>query len=171
MKLIKKTNKERTTPEVIEDMKYAYETLINQKRFPTNQNQTLSITITDLKCGHEKDLKFQLTNLLFNTIHKEYRMSLEHLNYFFVIEYSEVISKGNYIPTKWDIHTHIVVNTSIPQQTIEYYINNTFRKSDIYIENITQRDDKANYINYLTKQGLENNILSDDSYNYKICLF
>ena len=38
---------------------------------------------------------------------------------------------------------------------------------DIYIEDITNRDDKMNYENYLTKQI---NILTDDNYNYKIAI-
>ena len=164
MKLIKKEIREKTSKEIVSDMVYAFDILVNQKRFLTDRNKILSITITDTNSKHEKDLRHTITNSFFNTIHREYRQSREHINYLFVIEYNEIVSKGLYVPSKCNIHTHIVLNTSIPQQTIEFYTKNVFRNSDIYIEDITKRDDKNNYIKYLTKQQ---HILSDNNYNYK----
>lgn len=164
-KLIKKISKYRTSNDVMNDMTYAFDLLTRQSDTIKN-NKMLSITITDTIAKHEKDLQHLLTNKLFNRIHRDYKHTTEHINYLFVIEYPEVVSKGQYLPTKIDTHTHIVVNTSIPKEIIEYYINYS-TKGNVYIEDITKRLDRNNYINYLIKQG-NNNLLTDDNYNYKI---
>ena len=168
MKYISKSKDPKTTQMVMNDMKYAFDILIHQKRFLTSNNTFYAITITHTLAKHEKDLNFILNNNLFNKINSEYRHSKEHLNYLYVIEYPEKVSKGIELPDNSNIHTHIVINTSIPLKTIEYYIQNAFRKLNLYVENITKRNDKENYINYLIKQGKENNYLTNDSYNYKI---
>jgi hypothetical protein len=164
-KLIKKISKTRSSDEVIQDMKYAYSLLLQQHR-NNDQNRLLSITITHTIAKHEKDLRHILTNGLFNTIHKEYKNTIEYINYLFVIEYSKVISQGKHLVNNISIHTHMVVNTTLPTKTIEYYINNS-TKGDVYIEDISKREDKEQYINYITKQG-RNKLLTDDHYNYKI---
>lgn len=164
-KLIRKTPKERTSEEVIRDMRYAFDILISQVDKLQN-NKMMAITITHTIAKHECDLKHLLTNKLFNTIHKDYKMTNEHINYLFVIEYPEVITKGDYLPTNCGIHTHIVVNTSIPKETIEFYINQS-TKGDVYIEYITKRSDRDNFVNYMIKQG-KRNYLTDKNYNYKI---
>lgn len=166
-KLIKKINKERTSQEVIMDMIYAFDVLLSQVDKLKN-NKMLAITITHTIAKHEKDLRHLITNKLFNTIHQDYKNSNEHINYLFVIEYPEVVSKGNYLPTDCGIHTHIVINTSIPDENIIFYINQSL-KGDVYIENITKRDDRNNYINYMIKQG-KKNLLTNDNYNYKITI-
>lgn len=175
MKLIKKTTDYTQTKDIEKDLRFAFNKLINQDKFPVNYNRTLSITITHTNSKHLKDLRYTLTNLFFNKIHKDYKNTLEHINYLFVIEYSEVVSKGQLVPKKCDIHTHIVVNTSIPKDTIEYYANDVFPSESqnklekvVMVEDITKRDDKYNYINYLLKQK---NIFTTDNYNYKILLY
>jgi hypothetical protein len=173
MKLLKKQTTYKSTKEIEQDLRYAYKNLIEQKKFPSNYNKTLSITITHTNAKHIADLKFKLTNQVFNKIHSEHKNSLHHINYLYVIEYSEVISKGNFMPKSLDFHTHIVLNTSIPQESIEYYFNCFYShkshliKKDIMIEDITRRTDKANYINYLLKQI---HLFTSDNYNYKISL-
>jgi len=169
MKLIKKTNRHRTSTEVISDLLHSYDILINQKRFPKRKNNVYAITITHTNTKHEKDFHFTLKNKLFNRIHKRYSDTNEHINYLFVIEYSGVISRGKYLPTKCDIHTHIVVTTSLPYEIIKGYIDKAII-GDTYMEDITLRDDRFNYINYLTKQG-KTNLLTNDNYNYKITLY
>jgi hypothetical protein len=166
-KLVKKIPKERTSKEVIIDMVYAFDVLLSQVDKLRN-NKMLAITITHTIAKHETDLKHILTNKLFNSIHQDYKKSKEHINYLFVIEYPEVISKGHYLPSNCGIHTHIVVNTSLPIETLKFYINQSTR-GDVYIEDITDRDDRNNYINYLIKQG-KRNLLTNDNYNYKITL-
>ena len=175
MKLIKKTILHNNTEDIERDLRFAFNKLIYQEKFPVNYNRTLSITITHTNSKHLKDLRYTLTNLLFNKIHKDYQNTLEHINYLYVIEYSEVVSKGNFVPNRCDIHTHIVVNTSIPQETIEYYSNNLFSSDRdnlmnevVRIEDITKRTDKYDYINYLLKQK---HIFTTDNYNYKILLY
>jgi len=169
MRLYKKASGFKTTEIVINDMKTAYSYLIQQKNFPTGRNSILSVTITDTGCKHEKDLNHVITNRLFNTIKNDYKNSREHTNYLFVIEYPEKISQGKLLPDACDIHTHIVLNTSLPEQAIRHYLNNAFPvKSDIKIEDITLRNDKEKYADYLVKQGMKNFFLSNDSYNYKI---
>jgi hypothetical protein len=166
-KLIKKISKPRTSIEVMEDMIFAYDILSGQVNKLEN-NRMLAITITHTIARHEKDLRHILTNKLFNRIHNDYKNSFNHINYLFVIEYPEVVSKGNYLPTNVGIHTHIIVNTSIPEETIKYYINNS-TKGDVHIDDITNRKDRDNYINYMIKQG-KTNYLTDNNYNYKIDL-
>jgi hypothetical protein len=62
-------------------------------------------------------------------------------------------------------HTPIILETTIPENIIKIYIEKKFRKPNVYIKEITKRNDKLNYANYLTKQR---NILTNDNYNYKI---
>jgi hypothetical protein len=175
MKLIKKTTHYTETKDIERDLRFAFNRLINQNNFPCNYNRTLSMTITHTNSKHLLDLRYTLTNLLFNKIHKDYKNTLDHINYLYVIEYSEVVSKGLFVPNKCDIHTHIVVNTSIPKETIEYYSNNVFQTEAhkpleelVKIEDITKRSDKYNYINYLLKQK---HLFTTDNYNYKILLY
>jgi hypothetical protein len=175
MTLIKKTSYYSETKDIEKDLRYAFNKLINQDKFPVKHNKTLSITITHTNSKHLQDLRYKLTNLLFNRLHRDYKNSLEHINYLYVIEYSEVVSKGQYVPKKCDIHTHIIINTSIPKDTIEYYSNNVFPTEShkpleelVKVEDITNRSDKYNYINYLLKQK---HLFTTDNYNYKILLY
>ena len=158
---------------VINDIRDAVSYLVSQK-FPVNvTNSIFAITVTNTGCKHEKDLNHLITNKLFNTIKNDYKASKEHTNYVFVIEYPEVITRGNYLPTNCNVHSHIVVNTSLDERIIMNYVKHAFPKIkdiDIRIENITNRNDKEQYKNYLVKQGINNRILSDSSYNYKIAL-
>ena len=82
-----------------------------------------------------------------------------------MIEYPTKVSMGNQIPDSCEVHVHIVFGTTIPEEIIKRYIENTFFTDKIYIKDITKRDDKHNYINYLTKQK---NYITIDSYNFKI---
>lgn len=161
MKLIKKNNLSKTTQIILDDIRYSFHKIISQN------NSILSITITNTDCKTTEELKFYLTNKLFNRIHKENKQTHETLNYLFVIEYPTKVSIGNQIPDNCDVHTHIVLGTTLLPQQIEYYIQTTFRNPNIYIEDITNRNDKENYINYLIKQKV---YLTDSNYNYKIMI-
>ena len=172
MKLFKKKRGRKTTEYVVNDIKEAFSYLIAQKTFPTCKNSIYSITTTHTGCKHEKDLNHVITNRLFNNIKSDYKNSCEHTNYLFVIEFPEVISIGNYLPNNCNIHAHIVLNTSLTEETILKYTEQAFsiKKSnlEIVIEDITFRNDREKYKGYLVKQGINNYILSDSSYNYKI---
>lgn len=157
--ILKKKNCPKTAQMIADDIRYSFNKLTSKN------NPILSITINNTNCKTAKELRFNLTNKLFNRIHKEYKQSFEIINYLFVIEYPTKVSMGNLIPETCIPHTHIILETTLPENIIEYYIQSTFNNIDIYIENITKRDDKSNYINYLTKQI---NLLTDDNYNYKI---
>jgi hypothetical protein len=157
--LLKKKNNLKTAQMIANDIRYSFQKLTSQN------NPILSITINNTDCKTAEELRFNLTNRLFNKIHKDYKKTPEIINYLFVIEYPTKVSMGNLIPESCIPHTHIILETTLPKNIIEYYIQSTFRNVDVYIENITKRDDKLNYANYLTKQI---NILTDDNYNYKI---
>ena len=157
--LLKKKNNPKTAQMIADDIRYSFQKLTSQN------NPILSITINNTDCKTAEELRFNLTNKLFNKIHKDYKQTPEIINYLFVIEYPTKVAMGNLIPESCKPHTHIILETTLPENIIEYYIQATFRNMDIYIENITKRDDKLNYANYLTKQI---NILTDDNYNYKI---
>ncbi|UUW11347.1 hypothetical protein NLG42_11185 [Flavobacterium plurextorum] len=161
MTLIRKKNTPKSTQTIIDDIKYSFYKI-------TSQNTPIyAITITNTDCKTTEELRFYLTNKLFNKIHKDYKQSLEVLNYSFVIEYPTKVSMGNQLPDNCEVHTHIILGTTISKENIEYYIQTTFRNPDIFIEDITKRDDKMNYANYLIKQK---HLLTDDNYNYKIKL-
>lgn len=163
MPLIKKNNKSKTTQEIVDDIKYSINKITSQN------TPILSITITNTSCRTKEELRFHLTNKLFNKIHKDYKHSLDILNYFFVIEYPTKVSMGNQIPDNCEVHTHIILGTTIPEDTIKDYIYKTFsfkttREDNVFIENTTLRNDKWKYAGYLIKQS---HLLTDDSYNYK----
>ena len=173
MKLYKKTRGTKTTEFVINDIKEACGYLVTQKNFALCRNSIFAITITNTDCKHERDLNHVITNRLFNRIKNDYKHSKEHTNYVFVIEYPEVISIGNYLTTNCKVHSHIVLNTSLTEEKIMEYIKLTFPKvkdADIVLKDMTFRNDKEHYKNYLVKQGINNHILSDSSYNYKISI-
>ena len=146
MTLIKKKNTPKSTQTIVDDIIYSFNKI-------TSQNTPIyAITITNTNCKTTEELRFHLTNKLFNRIHKDYKQSLEVLNYSFVIEYPTKVSMGNQIPDNCEVHTHLILGTTISKEHIEYYIQTTFKNPDILIEDITKRDDKMNYANYLIKQ-------------------
>lgn len=169
MKHFNKRREYKTTDIAVNEIRIAGEYILNQKGFEIPNNSIFTITLTDTGCKHERDLNHALTNRLFNNIKNHYKGTKEHINYLFVIEYPEVISKGNFLPTNCEVHAHIIVNTSLSKSIIEHHIVNTFSSSvNVKVEDITNRDDKDRTIGYLVKQGYKNYTLSDSSYNYKI---
>lgn len=161
MVLLKKKNTPKTTKMIVDDIMYSFHKITSQN------NPIYSITINDTGCRTTEELRFVLTNKFFNRIFKDYKNSFEKLNYLFVIEYPTKVSIGNQIPDSCDVHTHIVLETTITPQHLEYYIQTTFRTPNTYIEDITKRTDKNNFVNYLIKQR---NLFTIDNYNYKICI-
>jgi hypothetical protein len=159
MDILKKKKTPKNTQMIVDDIKYTFHKLTQQN------NPVLSITINNTGCKTKEELRFFLTNKFFNRIHKEYNNTLEILNYLFIIEYPTKVSMGNQIPENCDVHAHIILETTLTLKQIEYYIQTIFKNPDIYIEDITKRNDKLNYMEYLTKQK---NLLTSDSYNYKI---
>jgi hypothetical protein len=163
--ILKKDNTNKTSSEISNDIINAFTTLIKQND-REKSIKMLSITITDTIAKHNKDLRHLLTNSLFNSIHKDYKNTLEVINYLFVIEYPEIISKGKLLPNNCNVHSHIVLNTTLSKDVIEYYIQQS-TKGDVYIEDISKRKDRNNYVNYLVKQS---NLFTNDNYNYKITM-
>jgi hypothetical protein len=90
----------------------------------------------------------------------------------FVIEYNEILSRGNYLIDDLDevgIHTHIVIDTTKPSSFfVKKFKNVLGLQSDIHFDNITNTKDKKFYINYLVKQNKENDYLKNESYNFKV---
>ncbi len=176
MKIITKNRDTKTLFEAKNDIVYSFDYLIAKNNLKT-QNQTLyKIDLTNTKSKHIKHLNFDLKNKFFVKLERE--NPTEILDYLFVIEYDGIISIGNQQIDEVDfckVHSHIVVNTTLPidlliNQFIAIFPVTTFeidyRKNncDVYIENISKRIDKENYINYLIKQDY----LNEYAYNYKI---
>jgi hypothetical protein len=163
--LIKKNNEVKTSSIICNDIRYSFNLL--SKQIDENKIiKMLSITITDTVAKHLTDLRHLITNSLFNTINKEYKKTNEIVNYLFVIEYPEAVSKGEIVPSNCKVHSHIVLNTTLSKETIEYYIQQS-TKGEVYIEDITKRNDRNNYVNYLVKQS---KLFTNDNYNYKITI-
>lgn len=156
---ITKNKQPKSIDKIVDDITYSFSKLTSQK------NPILSITINDTGCKTKEELRFHLTNKFFNKIKRDYKATPEILNYLFVIEYPTKVSMGNLIPDSCIPHAHIILETTIDEKTVEYYIHDSFRTPDIYIENITKRNDRNNYLNYLLKQK---DLFDTDSYNYKI---
>ncbi len=168
-KLLKKSG-----PKSLEDIYFDLSKTYSQML--TNGGRFYFITITDTLSPHPKDLNFTLTNKLFNTIWKDYNKSFEVVNYIFVIEYPGAITKKfkNYkaaqieleLLESCEVHTHIVLNTTLTKDVIESYIYTTFNNPNIKTIDITDNPKRENLINYFKKQEY----LDDESYNYKITL-
>jgi hypothetical protein len=145
--------------------------IINAYTILSKKDKLYHITLEGISTPHIQDLYFQLTNKLFNTIHKDYKHTFEFLNYLFVIEYGGVISKkklfDSYIQDL-GIHAHCIINTSLTMDQINFYLNTCFKKiPDIKIQNISKGNEKEGLLNYLLKQD-ETGLMTSDSYNYKI---
>lgn len=147
----------------ITDILKAFNLLLTKK-------ELYHITLTDLTVNHVQELNHILTNKFFNTIHKDYKESFEFINYLFIIEYGGVISKPSIsIINDLGIHAHLLVNTSLPKGYVEFYINTCFNKIPNYrIDDISKNNNKEGLMNYLLKQHTYSNLLTKDSYNYKI---
>ena len=79
--LLKKKNNPKTTQMIANDIRYSFQKLTSQN------NPILSITINNRDCLTVEKLRFNLTNKLFNKIHKDYKQTFEIVNYLYVIEY------------------------------------------------------------------------------------
>ena len=151
--------------DIISDIKYGYEYLLQTNN--KSDNQLLSITIENTGLKVEKHLRFILTNNLLNTIRKS--NPDKSIDYLFVIEYNTETSMGNFIPKEVSVHAHLVISTNIDQSIFKDEIENLFDNPNVYIEDIKERNDKENYSGYLIKQGVFNYyLLNKNSYNYKI---
>lgn len=159
--IIKKNNEPKSIEMIVADITYSFTKLIAQK------NPILSITIKDTLCKTKEELRFNLTNKFFNRMKREYKNTPEIFNYLFVIEYPKMVATGNFIPTTCVPHAHIILETTIPSKTVEFYAQDCFKTDDIKIDPINKRTDKENYINYLTKQR---HLFDNDTYNYKITI-
>lgn len=147
------------------EIRYGFKHLLSQsKEYDKSEITKIDLTYTNAK--HREDLNFKLSNKIFNSIRKQHS---QEINYLFIVEYPEIISKGNYMIDQLDqikVHAHIIINTTIPINIIEKKIVDVLgNECDIYSENITKRNDKENYINYLVKQ---NKYINSKSYNFKI---
>ena len=170
IKMVIKKNRSNGILEGIDaenEVRYGFKCLISQIEKNDIKSEIIKIDLTFTNAKHREDMNFKLSNKVFNNLNKIYWY--EKLNYLFVVEYPEIVSKGNYMIDNLDhvrVHTHIIIETSIPFYILEKKIVDVFGKQcDIYSENITKRNDKENYINYLVKQ---NKYLNSKSYNFKI---
>jgi hypothetical protein len=170
--MITKKRKEEITDtfNIVDDIRYGFDCLMSQTRIKQSKSDIIKFDINYTNSKHTKDLNFKLTNKVFNSLQTQFYY--EKLNYIFVIEYNEVLSRGNYLIDDLDevgIHTHIVIDTTIPSSFfVKKFKNVLGLQSDIHFDNITNRNDKKNYINYLVKQNKENDYLKNESYNFKI---
>ena len=169
----KKKGEITDTFKVVDDIRYGFDCLMSQTQNKQTKSNIIKFDINFTNSKHTKDLNFKLTNKVFNSLHKQFYY--EKLNYLFVIENNEILSRGNYLIDDLDevrVHSHIVIDTTIPLTILEKKFKDVLGKqSDIYSENITKRNDKEFYINYLIKQNKENEYLKNESYNFKIKLF
>ena len=113
------------------------------------KSNIIKFDINYINSKHSKDLNFKLTNKIFNSLHKQFYN--EKLNYLFVIEYNEILSRGNYLIDDLDevrVHSHIVIDTTIPLSILQKKFEDVLGKhSDIYFDDITNRNNKKIYIN------------------------
>jgi len=176
MKLITKNRDAKTLEESQNEIRYGFDYLIAKNNL-NKQKQTLyKIDLTNTKSKHTKQLHFDLKNNFFVKLERE--NPEETLDYLFVIEYDGIISIGNQQIDEVDfckVHSHIVVNTTLPIEVLKKQLIKTFpvstfefdfrrKNCDVFIENMSKRNDKEKYVNYLIKQDY----LNEYSYFYKI---
>jgi len=158
--------KSKNTTDYISDITKAFTIL-------SNKENLYHITIEGIPTPHMKDWSFQLTHRLFNAINKDYKSSMEYLNYLYIGEYGGIISKQKVFDNQIEnlgIHAHCLINTSLSVPQLEYYINTAFKKiPDCKIQDISKSTTKGNLLNYLLKQE-KTKLMTSDSYNYKITL-
>ena len=169
--MIKKDYKLKDKKSIIDEITNAYDNMLS--RHNKNQTSLIKIDLTNTNSKEEKEYNFKLRVML-DKLRKSYLSKT--LNYLYVIEIGEQISKGNdLITNEINYHSHIILETNISIEDIiksikkHFHSTETFsllqnQNSDCYIENISDRSDKGNYIFYLLKQP----ILSNYSYNFKI---
>lgn len=158
--VIKKTNAPKSIKMIVDDISYSFTKLTLQN------NPILSITINGTGCKTKEELRFNITNK-FSKLNRNAIKTFDIFNYLFIIEYPTKVSMGNLIPDNCIPHAHVILETSISVQRVKFLIEEIFKISDIYIKDITKRDDKNNYLNYLLKQS---HLFDINSYNYKIKL-
>lgn len=155
------------TPQMIEsDITYGFNKIMSQKR------PIFFLTISNTRFTEPKHLQF-LTRRFFNKIKNDYRFSAEKTNYLYVIEYPEKVSRGNMMPDNCRLHLHMVLETDLSPDVIEYYSKTIFQNDEVLysyddwyvIKKVSDRDDKTLLINYFLKQS---KMFNDLNYDYKI---
>ncbi len=176
MKIITKNKDHKTLNEVKNDIRYSFDYILAKNKLKHQKQTLFKFDITNTKSKNTKHLNFDLKNKFLVKIERE--NPNEILDYLFVIEYDGKISIGNQEIDEVDfckVHSHLIINTTLPidifkNQLIKTFPVSTFeidiRKNncDVYIENLSKRIDKENYINYLIKQDY----LNEYSYNYRV---
>jgi hypothetical protein len=162
MKRITKINKSNNIETIKNDIENIFNKLIK------NKHQTYFITYSKFQNKTLKEIKFLIKNNLLNSIWKDNKHSNHIINYLFVIELPETITNPSlkYLEKidNIDYHVHLIINTSIHELTLEYYINTLIYNDNIDFQNITKRTDINSLFGYLIKQD---NYLTNDSYEYK----
>jgi hypothetical protein len=167
-------SKDKTTTTIKEriiDIENAFSLLNKPHLQPQPDGRLYNCVLNTTNTNRAEVLNFKLTNQLFNRIHQRLRKSKYYLNYLFVIEYSKVLSLGKYVTKQTNIHAHIIINSNIPQEHLEKILKNrldTGIAKYLFLEDITNRNDKDYLAHYLTKQAQSNYLLTDKHYNYKI---
>jgi hypothetical protein len=155
------------TTEIIEsDITYVFNKIISQK------SPIYFLTISNTRFTEPKELKFLIRTFL-NKMLNDYKYSFEKINYLYVIEYPEKVSRGNMMPENCYLHTHIILETDLRPDVIFHYANIFFYNKEVLykskgwydLKNITNRDDKIYLTDYFLKQK---KIFDDLNYDYKI---
>lgn len=163
---ISKKKGSKTTQMIEDDIRYGFNKIMSQKR------PIYLITISNTILNEPKQLQF-LVKTFFNKIRKDYRYSYEKTNYLCVVEYPEKVSRGNLVPDDCMVHTHIIVETDLLPDKIEFYANMTFNNKNVLrstngwydLRRISSSNDNNNLLNYLLKQK---KLFDDCNYDYKI---
>lgn len=156
----------KTTETIENDIRYGFNKIMSQKR------PIYLLTISNTRFTEPQHLQF-IIRTFFNKIRRDYQYTFEKSNYLSVIEYPEKVSRGNYVPDDFRVHAHIIIETDLLPNNIEYYANMTFNNDNVIystnkwidIKKISDRNDKDQLINYLLKQK---DMFNEYNYDYKI---
>ena len=162
MIVIKKNKKAKDFDELKGDVRRGYEALLT--RCKQIGHELYLITIERPRMA-DKEIGFNVTNRLMNNVRK----SIDgELNYLFMIEVGELISRGNFELEDLEFHVHIVVST-VNISTVKHRIDELFDDADVQVDRITDRDDKVQLVEYLLKQANANPTLFQGGlYNFKV---
>lgn len=166
---ISKSRAKRSYDDIIADIQNA-NYILTQPHFNPKPNGNLyHVVIGKTKIDRAEVLHFNLTNNLFNRIHKEIDRDTSYINYLFILEYPKALSMGIEIPTSTELHAHIIINTNIPQSILKSKLQEKLPIDfHLYFENISDRTDNGNLVDYFTKQATINYFFTNKHYNYKI---
>ena len=119
---ITKSRFRKNVQDNILEIENAYYILTKENLQPRPNGRLYHLVISKTYTNNARKLNFELTNLLFNRIHRIIRKTPYYLNYLFVLEYPKAVSVGYRNIANTDLHAHLTINTNLSNNQIFNHI-------------------------------------------------